>query len=357
MSGSKKSDLANAETPLILNAWYVAGTSDEIGESLLDRWLLGRSILLYRTSDGRPVAVDNRCPHRSFPLSQGQRDGDNVVCGYHGMTFDPEGRCTRIPALAKTPSNIRTQTYPVVERAPLVWFWPGDPALADAALIPSHLALNDPSWAPTSGYFHIAANYVGLQENLQDLSHFEHLHSSSIGVPDQSVAATDVEIGTDTIRSTRVYCNVLAPELWKNVLPLKGERITRTIAEAFHSPALCEAQTTITDEAGNGLENPNYHVRILHFITPKFQHETHYWWFFLRDFMTDDEEVGRSFAKGIAGAFAEDKEALESISSLVRADKRGSFQELSFASDKAGVLIRRQLKQFADLEANETIGR
>ncbi len=350
MSGHNTSDLANAQTPLILNAWYVAGTSGEIGEALLDRRLLGRSILLYRTSVGLPVAMDNRCPHRSFPLSRGHRAGDSVVCGYHGMTFGPDGRCTRIPALTKTPSNIRTRTYPVVERSPLVWFWPGDPALADEALIPAHLPLDDRTSAQNSGYYRIAANYVGLQENLQDLSHFEHLHSSSIGVPDQSVAATEIEVGPSTIRSTRAYRNVLAPALWKSILPLQGERITRTIAEVFHSPALCEALTTITDEAETDPGNRDYQVRILHFITPVSQHETHYWWFFLRDFMTSDAQVGDAFATGIAGAFAEDKEALEHISALVLADTRDSFQELSFLSDKAGVLIRRRLQRLADAE-------
>lgn len=350
MSEHKTSDLATAETRLILNAWYVAGTSDELGDALFDRWLLGRSILLYRTSDGRPVAMDNRCPHRSFPLSRGRRDGDHVACGYHGMTFGPDGRCTKIPALTKTPSNIRTRIYPVVEQSPLIWFWPGDPALADEALIPSHFPLDDAAWAAASGYYHVAANYVGLQENLQDLSHFEHLHSSSIGIPDQSVATTHVETGPDAIRSTRVYSDVPPPPMWKSILPLKGERITRTIAEAFHSPALCEAMTTITDEGQGDDGERDVHVRILHFITPAFQHETHYWWFFLRDFSTDDSRIGDSLAKGIAGAFAEDKEALESISALVRADARDSFQEVSFASDKAGVLIRRRLQQLADAE-------
>ena len=42
-----------------------------VGRALIGRWLLDTPVLLYRTSDGRAVALDNRCPHRGAPLSLG----------------------------------------------------------------------------------------------------------------------------------------------------------------------------------------------------------------------------------------------------------------------------------------------
>ena len=39
---------------------------------------------------GRVVALEDRCPHRLLPLSKGKRVGDDVQCGYHGMTFDAD---------------------------------------------------------------------------------------------------------------------------------------------------------------------------------------------------------------------------------------------------------------------------
>ena len=342
--------IASAKTPLIRNSWYVAATSDEIGEALTARWLLGRSVLVYRISTGEVAALDNRCPHRSFPLSGGYREGDNVVCAYHGMEFGPDGKCHKVPAITKTPANIRTVTYPVVERHPLVWIWMGDPKAADESLIPSHLALDEEGWATVNGYYHLKANYVGIHENLQDLSHFEHLHRTSIGAPSQAVANIDVDDRPDGIYSTRVYADIPAPPLWKRLLNLGGERLTRTIVESFRSPALCEAATTLTDVSLPEGADRDYQLRILHFITPEFQDTTHYFWFFVRDFQIDDPSVGEEVYAGIKAAFMEDKVALEGIQEIASLDDREDFREMSFMSDKAGILLRRRLAKLANAE-------
>src|ERR1700733_10105608 len=86
-----------------LNQWWVAATSDEVGRTLLPRWLLDKPILLYRTESGSAVALDDRCPHRWAPLSSGYLAGDNVVCGYHGFEFGPTGQCVKIPTPASIP--------------------------------------------------------------------------------------------------------------------------------------------------------------------------------------------------------------------------------------------------------------
>ena len=37
--------------------WYVAAWSEDVGESLLARTILGKSLVLYRLADGTPVAL------------------------------------------------------------------------------------------------------------------------------------------------------------------------------------------------------------------------------------------------------------------------------------------------------------
>ena len=342
------SAVADAQTPLILNCWYVAARSHELTGGLLDRWLLGRSVLLYRASDGMPVALDNRCPHRSFPLSKGRREGDSVSCGYHGMTFDRTGRCVRIPAGTGGRANLGVRCFPVLERAPLVWIWMGDPRLADSSAPPDYFPLRTPGWASVDGYFDVAANYVGLHENLQDLSHFEHLRRSSIGVPDQSAATLHLDVGMEAINTTLVYSDVPAPPMWARILPLAGQRITRTIREAFKSPALCDAHTTITDMALPPGSARDFDTRIYHFITPESQYRTHYWWFFLRNFAVESVEVDDVLLAGVSGAFEEDKQALEWISELTQRDGRRDFREVSFRTDKGGVMMRRRLCRWAE---------
>ena len=116
----------------VRNCWYVAGWEDEIsGDGLLERTLLGDSIVFYRASDGRLVALDNRCCHRGAPLHTGRREGDSLRCPYHGMLFNAEGQCIEIPGQDMIPQRACVRSYPVVARDELIWIWMGEPAKAD----------------------------------------------------------------------------------------------------------------------------------------------------------------------------------------------------------------------------------
>ena len=95
---------ADHKTPLIRNCWYVAAMANEVTRDIISRRLLGVDVALYRTLAGEPVAVRNRCPHRSFPLAKGKLVGDVLMCGYHGMQFDPSGRCVNMPAMPIVPT-------------------------------------------------------------------------------------------------------------------------------------------------------------------------------------------------------------------------------------------------------------
>jgi nitrite reductase (NADH) small subunit len=38
--------------------------------------------------DGKPLALDNVCPHRGGPLAEGTIEGGKVVCPWHQFEFD-----------------------------------------------------------------------------------------------------------------------------------------------------------------------------------------------------------------------------------------------------------------------------
>ncbi len=38
--------------------------------------------------DGKPLALDNVCPHRGGPLAEGAIEGGKVVCPWHQWEFD-----------------------------------------------------------------------------------------------------------------------------------------------------------------------------------------------------------------------------------------------------------------------------
>lgn len=58
----------------------------ENGMSLVS--LDGADVLLSRLSDGRICAISSVCSHFAGPLAEGERQGDAVVCPWHGSSFD-----------------------------------------------------------------------------------------------------------------------------------------------------------------------------------------------------------------------------------------------------------------------------
>src|SRR5881296_3813596 len=83
----------------------------------------GRPIVIYRDRDGVPAALADRCPHRGTPLSLGRVTGAGIQCGYHGWTFDCEGRCRVVPGLIGEPESRgrACEAFAVVEQDGYIW--------------------------------------------------------------------------------------------------------------------------------------------------------------------------------------------------------------------------------------------
>ena len=79
-----------------LNAWYASAYDVELRRELLPRTICNLKIVMYRKADGTPVALEDACWHRLLHLSKGRLDGDKVVCGYHGLVYNPQGRCVQM---------------------------------------------------------------------------------------------------------------------------------------------------------------------------------------------------------------------------------------------------------------------
>ena len=81
------------------NYSHSAALAEEVTAAPLGRILLDEPRVLYRTCGDAVVALEDRCPHRGFPLHGGRLINDQLECGYHGFTFDATGRCVRIPGV------------------------------------------------------------------------------------------------------------------------------------------------------------------------------------------------------------------------------------------------------------------
>ena len=66
--------------------------------------------------DGHLCALRDQCSHDDYPLSDGELDGKDVVCQYHGARFDAcSGARKTLPAIRPV------QSYPVEVRDGEVW--------------------------------------------------------------------------------------------------------------------------------------------------------------------------------------------------------------------------------------------
>ena len=67
----------------------------------------GKTVALFNIN-GTFYALDNECPHRSGPLAEGEVTGTQVICPWHGASFDiTSGACLGPPA------RTGVKSYPV----------------------------------------------------------------------------------------------------------------------------------------------------------------------------------------------------------------------------------------------------
>jgi phenylpropionate dioxygenase-like ring-hydroxylating dioxygenase large terminal subunit len=171
----------------VKNCWYVAAWDHELtGENLMPRKVINEAIVFFRKSDGAVAALEDRCCHRSAPLSMGKRDGSGVRCGYHGLKYDSAGKCIEIPGQTIIPDAARVRSYPAIVKHSWIWVWMGDAAKADTALIPPAVGFDDPNFILRGGQMDYDANYQLVNDNLCDFSHVAFVHESSFRVMEYS---------------------------------------------------------------------------------------------------------------------------------------------------------------------------
>jgi len=341
---------ADHATPLVRNCWYVAGFSSEISRDIISRRILGVDVALYRTLGGEPVAVRNRCPHRSFPLAKGRLEGDVLVCGYHGMQFDPSGRCVNMPSMPIVPANANVRSFPVAERGPIVWIWMGNPDLADESKIPDTHWLSDPAWKSVCGTFPMNSDYVAMHENLLDQTHFPFLHPGTVGTLEYARSKLKVRREGDVVVIDRSLKDSPPPGIYGIPTNLMHKKVDRLSEARFASPAIHTAFAQIIDHDPAPGRPSVYRFNITHLITPESNGRIHYWWFNSRNFDLDNAETDKFLYEASTKAYLEDVDALESILNVVQTDVEPQF-DLNFAPDKPGLMMRKVLYQLAAAES------
>lgn len=172
----------------ILNDWHVVAPVQNLQPgTILQTRLLGEDLVLWRDRL-RSYAWQDLCPHRGARLSLGWVAGDTLVCPYHGLAYNSEGRCVKIPAHPdlSPPAKVQVQTYQILERYDLIWVTLGNP---NQNLPPF------PEWDEASyrrflcGPYHYQSSGLRAIENFLDVAHLPFVHGGILG--DSSRTAID----------------------------------------------------------------------------------------------------------------------------------------------------------------------
>ncbi|MEO0412451.1 MAG: aromatic ring-hydroxylating dioxygenase subunit alpha [Pseudomonadota bacterium] len=335
------------ELPLLYEHWYVAGLRSEFTRELSAKTLLKRSIVFYRREDGTPVALQNRCVHRSFPLAKSRLIGDDIQCGYHGIRYNSDGQIVDIPCQTKCPATT-LQKYPVVEQGPFLWIWMGDPAAADPANIPQTNCLSSPDWSAIWGRKTLEGNYLLMHENLADLSHLPFLHEQTFGA-DDSWAEVPVEIERegDMVhywRSTTQW--EMAAPLYPPTLDLRGRDLQAKLGATFVSPAMCRGWSTVVLNDPGKDDQKALETEINHYLTPLDHGNAHYYWSFARNCDIANEDYSKQFAQVVDAAFDEDRVATKDMQELLDSDTH-DFPDLFIAGDQSSMMVRKVVNELA----------
>ncbi|MCB1429817.1 MAG: aromatic ring-hydroxylating dioxygenase subunit alpha [Nitratireductor sp.] len=327
------------------NAWYVAAWSDEITQDLQQVILLDDRICMYRNSAGAIVALEDACPHRKLPLSKGRRKGDDVECGYHGLTFNLTGQCVRAPGKGGIPSNAKVHAYPVEERYGLVWIWMGNPALADVAEIFSIPEFDDPAWGMNRGKaLEIDCNYLYVTDNLLDPTHVAWVHQSSFGQSATQDTPLRITKADDGITVWRWMLDVEPAPFYKKIIEFEGN-CDRLQHYEVRYPCHAFIQAVFTP-AGTGGENGPLHDKTFimnsyNFMTPETEGRTRYYWFQMRNIRPDDVELSKMMSEDVKHAFEEDRQVLNEVQKGMSGKKT---PHIDLPIDGGQLRFRRQLE-------------
>ena len=171
---------------LAKNLWYPVVESREIRQKPRAARRLGIDLVFWRSATGEVVAQEDRCPHLGAALSLGTLEDDCLTCPFHGMRFNAQGRCTRVPSMgaaARIPDALHARTFTTREAQGFVWLWWGDePASGDAPFFGEIAS----GWTWYTTQVEWPVNYTRAIENQLDVAHLAFVHRTTIGAGGRS---------------------------------------------------------------------------------------------------------------------------------------------------------------------------
>lgn len=315
--------------------WHATVPLSSLAEGPKPFTLMGEPLVLFLDAAGEPAALKDRCCHRTARLSKGWCVDGNIQCGYHGWTYNREGRVVRIPqydAERPIPAEYRTPAYRCVSQYGYAWVALEEPI----APIPSIPEFDDPGYRTIFQFYeHWATSPLRALENSFDNSHFSFVHRATFGVAAQPKPSKYELQDTEDGFYAETIIDAVNPEAFHRVSGVKDPITTRHMRNAWYLPF----SRRLDIEYPSGIR----HIIINAFTPIDDGNLQLIQWLFRNDTEADcPAQLLIDFDHVIT---REDKEILESTDPDALVDTRRRGVEFSMDSDRPGMMMRKRLME------------
>ena len=201
--------------------WHPVCMSMELTDTPRYLMILGEELVAFRDGSNRIGLLHAHCVHRGASLEYGKIQERGISCCYHGMVFDVDGTCLRVPFPQgeeeegeRYRCSIQQGAYKAFERNGLVFAYMGPPEQEPPF----------PEWegdftvaegdelVPYSNFQH--CNWLQVQDNSADNYHTMALHAKRQVTGEHYQGTTFDEVGAASME--------VAPDM--HFLPVQGGR-------------------------------------------------------------------------------------------------------------------------------------
>ena len=182
--------------------WHPVCMTLELSDTPRFLKIMGEELVAFRDGSGRIGLLHAHCVHRGASLEYGKIEEHGISCCYHGMQFDVDGTCLRVPFPEgeeeegeRYRCSIRQGAYKAFERHGLVFAYMGPPDAEPPF----------PEWegdftvaegdelVPYSNFQH--CNWLQVQDNAADNFHTMALHAKRQVTGEKFQGTTFDEVG------------------------------------------------------------------------------------------------------------------------------------------------------------------
>lgn len=240
-------DGLRAMLPRVRRGWYIAATSEELGDAPLARALFGTPIVLFRGANGKPGALLDRCPHRNVPLSLGKKVGDHLECAYHGWQFDTGGACRFVPSLtgSSEAKSRKCGAFAAVEQQGFVWIY-GAPDQEPRDEPHRFAFVGQPGYTTVSRQVCAKGTLYSTLENALDVPHTAFLHRGLFRAESRNITIRAKVRRTPERVEVEYVGEPRPPGIVAKILSPSGGTVTHF--DRFILPSIAQVEYRIGDE-------------------------------------------------------------------------------------------------------------